>query len=87
MGDAFDDFDLDEVVGQQAQGPARRTFGRLGTGELGDAGLDLAGYVDFPGRLLAKLGDQCPMGPVSQQRWRRRSMLLELMPTIRQIAS
>ena len=47
MGDAFDDFDLDEVVGQQAQGPARRTFGRLGTGELGDAGLDLAGDLDF----------------------------------------
>ena len=55
MRDAFDDFDLHQMVGKQAQGPAGVTGGRLRAGELGDPGFDFAGDLDLASGSFARL--------------------------------
>lgn len=58
MGDAIDDLELDEMTRDQPQRPARVSCGRLRTGELGDACLDLPGDLDLPSRCDSRLALQ-----------------------------
>lgn len=58
MGDALDDFDLDEMACEQTQGPAGVAFRRFGAGEPGDTGLHLAGDLYFARWLFPLLAIQ-----------------------------
>jgi hypothetical protein len=55
MGNAFDDFEFDETVRHQAQGPACVPCRRFRTGKLGNARSNLTGDFDLTSRSGAGL--------------------------------
>lgn len=58
MRDGINDFDFDEMFGDQTQGPAGPACGRFGAGQLDDAGLDIASDLDFARRFFPCLAFQ-----------------------------